>query len=113
MRYHNPIRRRPRRGMHLLECAVVYPVVLLIIVGILVVGMGVYRYDHVSALAGEGARWASVRGWQYQHDLNPSNLPGLPRAATEQDVRDYIVSRAVGLDMRPQTLGVQVSWNSS
>src|SRR5829696_10345263 len=102
MRYRSPIRRRTRRGITLVESALVYPLVLLIFVGMLVVGMGVYRDEHVAMLASEGARWASVHGWQYEHDLNPTNLPNLPQAATEADVRDYIVGRAVGLDMSPQ-----------
>src|SRR5215212_5911881 len=105
MRYHNRVRRRPRRGLCLVESAVVYPLVLLIFVGMLVVGMGVYRYEHVATLASEGARWASVHGWQYENDLNPTNRPDLPQAATEQDVRAFIVGRAVGLDMSPENLG--------
>ena len=113
MRYHDPIRRRPRRGISLVECALVYPLVLLMLVGMLVVGMGVYRNEQLAALANEGARWASVRGWQYENDLNPLKQAGLPHAATAQDVRDYIVSRAVNLDTRPEVLGVQVRWDSS
>src|SRR5262245_49085133 len=113
MRYHKPIRRRPRRGLVLLECALVYPLVLLIFIGMVVVGMGVYRYEHVATLSSEGARWASVRGWQYEHDLNPLNLPSLPQAATEETVRDYLVGRALGLDMDTTALGVQVNWDSN
>ena len=65
----------------------------------------------VAALARAGSRWASVRGWQYQHDLNPYGQTGYPVAATAQDVRDYVAGRAVLLNADPDALNVQVSWN--
>jgi Flp pilus assembly protein TadG len=111
MQHRNLIRRRKRRGVQLVECALVYPLVFLVFFGIFTVGMGVFRYQQVASLARDGARWASVRGWQSQNDLNPYNLPGLPRAATAQDVRDYVVSMSVGLDQSPAALDVQVRWN--
>lgn len=112
MRPHDIIRRRRRRGIHLVECALVYPLVLLVFIGMIVVGMGVFRYQQVAALAREGSRWASVRGWQYQSDLNHYNLPDLPRAATPQSVRDHIVSMAVELDQSTSALDVQVRWDT-
>ncbi len=112
MRCPNHALRRGRRGSHILECALVCPVLVLISIGTVVVGMGVFRYQQMASLARQGARWASVRGWQYQHDLNPYGQPGLPIAASPQDVSNYIASQAVLLNTSPDALNVQVSWNT-
>lgn len=66
MRYPYAARRRP--GTSLVEAAVVYPIVFMLMLGLLVGGMGVFRYQEVSHLAREGARWASVHGAQYHQD---------------------------------------------
>ena len=104
---------RSRRGVHLVESAIVYPIVLLLLIGVLVVGLGVFRYQQMASLARDGARWASVRGGRYQTDLNPEGASTLPKAATPADVRDYIESRAVLLDLNPEALDVQVSWDQT
>jgi Flp pilus assembly protein TadG len=103
--------RRRRRGSHILELALVCPLLILLSIGTAVVGMGVFRYQQMASLARAGARWASMRGWQYQQDLNPNSQPGLPMAATAQDVSNYIASQAVLLNTSPNALNVQVSWN--
>jgi hypothetical protein len=84
---------------------------ILAVIGTIIVGMGVFRYQQMAILARSASRWASVRGWQYQHDLNPYGQPGYPMAATAQDVRDYVASQAVLLNTVPDALDVQVSWN--
>jgi hypothetical protein len=80
-----------RCGATLVECAIVYPVSFLFLIGLLVGGMGVYRYQEVSHLAREGARWASTHGAQYRMDqgtwpgsiggtylrTDPTPLPGI------------------------------------
>ena len=112
MRCPNHALRRRRRGSHILELALVCPLLILLSIGTVVVGLGVFRYQQMASLAREGSRWASVRGWQYQHDLNPYGLSGQPMAATPQDVRDYIASQAVLLNTSPDALDVKVSWNT-
>ncbi len=112
MRCPSHVIRRRRRGAHLVECALVCPVVLLMSIGTVVVGLGVFRYQETASLAREAARWASVRGWQYQHDLNPYGLSSLPMAATAQDIRAYVASQSVLLDTSSNTLKVDVSWNT-
>jgi hypothetical protein len=52
----------------MLECAFAYPVALTLIMGLIVQGLGVYRYQHVAHLAREAARWAAVHGSSYQSD---------------------------------------------
>jgi hypothetical protein len=59
--------------------------------GILIGGLGMFRYIQVAALAREGCRWASVRGSQYASDTGKS-------AATSTTVQTYILSEAVGMD---------------
>lgn len=85
-------RRRARRGVTLAECGVCYSVAMLLIIGTMCVGMGVYRAELVSALAREGARWASVHGATYQSENNAA-------APTSNDVlTNAITPMAVGLD---------------
>jgi Flp pilus assembly protein TadG len=64
-----------RRGALAVEGAVVFPVVLFLLLGLVVGGMGIFRYQQVACLAREAARWAAVRGADYQkenHQASPS-----------------------------------------
>jgi Flp pilus assembly protein TadG len=99
------MRRNPhrRRGTHVVECAVVFPLVFLLLLGLIVGGLGVFRYQEVASLAREGARYASVRGYQYQQTTSRP-------AATATDVYDNaILPRAVILN--PSDLNYSVTWN--
>ena len=78
---------RGDRGETLIEFAFAVTLFLTIIFGTLEFGLGVWRYNLISDLAQEGARWASVRGSSH----------GAVQYATTTDVRDYVRSRAVGL----------------
>jgi hypothetical protein len=81
-----------RRGVTAAECGVVYSITLLLIVGTIIVGLGVFRYQQIAMLAREGARWASVHGSTYQSEMNKS-------APTSADVlTNAITPRMVGLD---------------
>jgi Flp pilus assembly protein TadG len=95
--------RARRRGASLVEFALVGPLTLLIILGLLVAGMGIFRYQQVASLAREGARWASVHGGQYAHEHATA-------AATSDSVRkEAILPRAVALDHGQLTC--TVTWN--
>ena len=98
---HRPSPRR--RGTHLLECAVVFPVVFLLLFGLLVGALGVFRYQQVASLAREGARYASVHGSQYQQ------VTGKPAATAADVYNNAIAPRAVILD--PSQLTSSVTWN--
>lgn len=91
-----------RRGATLVEFALVAPVFLLFVLGIIVGGLGIFRYQEVASLAREGARYASVRGDKYERTTgNPS--------ATPQDVYDNVIRpSAVALD--PARLSYDVTW---
>jgi hypothetical protein len=81
-----------RRGVTTAECGVIYSVTLLLIMGTIIEGLGVFRYQQVAALAREGARWAAVHGPTYQ---NEKNKP----APTGNDVLNNAVTpMMVGLD---------------
>jgi hypothetical protein len=81
--------RRPvlpaRRGLTVAECGVVYSLTLLLIVATIIVGLGVFRYQQISTLAREGARWASVHGARYQSEQN-ANAP------TSDDVLTSVIT---------------------
>ena len=46
----------------------VYPLTILLLLGTVVLGLGVFRYQQLQCLAREGARYASVHGPQYAAD---------------------------------------------
>jgi Flp pilus assembly protein TadG len=94
-----------RRGSVATESVVVVPVLLTLILGTLVGGYGVFRYQQIALLAREGARYASVHGGQYQ--LETGNT-----AAASQDVyNNAILPYAVNLDL--SQLAYTVTWNSN
>jgi Flp pilus assembly protein TadG len=98
--------RSPRRwrGTTTVELAIVSPVLLVVLFGLVICALGVFRYQQVAALAREGARWASLHGAQYSQETgNP--------AATAVDVyNNAIAPKMVGLD--PSSLTYSVTWNS-
>jgi Flp pilus assembly protein TadG len=95
---------RPRRpGALAVEYALVFPIVFLLILGLVVGGLGVLRYQQVAALARDGARWAAVRGGDYEREQ------GQP-AATPEDVHQQVtLARAVL--MGPTGLSTNVTWD--
>jgi Flp pilus assembly protein TadG len=96
------LRSKSRRAATVVEFAVVAPITFLLLIGVLVGGMGISRYQQVANLARESSRWASVRGSQYAKDT------GKP-AATAQDVYNNVISaEAVSFDM--SQLNYTVNW---
>jgi hypothetical protein len=51
------------------ECAFVYPVFFLLILGLLVGAAGIFRYSQLASLTREAARYASVHGGQYAQEM--------------------------------------------
>jgi Flp pilus assembly protein TadG len=82
--------------------AVVIPVLLLLMCGLIVGGIGVFRYQQVGCIAREGARWASVRGADYAADT------GLASPTTQQIISNGVLPLAVSMD--PTRITVQVEW---
>jgi Flp pilus assembly protein TadG len=96
---------RERRGATVVELAVVAPILMLLLLGLIIGGLGVFRYHQVASLAREAARHASVRGIDYERET------GRP-AATEASIRqDVVQGNAAGLD--PALLVCTVTWDKS
>jgi Flp pilus assembly protein TadG len=99
------LRQHRRRGATVVECAVIYPLVLFFLIGLIVGAMGIFRYQQVASLAREGARYGAVHGKTYE------KFTGTP-AATPQEIYDVAIApNAVGLD--PAQLSYSVTWNTS
>jgi Flp pilus assembly protein TadG len=96
-----PYPRSRRRGAVTVEAAVVYPVMFLLLLGIVVGGYGVFRYQSVAGLAREAARRASTQGQNYARELGRT-------PPTEEQIRALVLERAVSLD--PAKLTVRVHW---
>jgi Flp pilus assembly protein TadG len=94
------LHRQPRRGVTLVECAIIYPLTLMLILGILIGGLGMFRYQEVASLAREGARYASVHGAKY------ASVTG--NAAADQDsvYTNAIKPRLIMLDENQLTPSV-------
>ena len=58
------IRATRRPGVTIIEGAIVYPVLLTLMLILIVGAMGIFRYQQVASLARQGARYASVHGYQ-------------------------------------------------
>ena len=99
------LRSRQRYAATMVEFAIVGSLALLVVLGLLVGGMGVFRYVEIASLAGECSRWASVHGRLYQQDT------GIP-AATALDVYNNVIAmQAAGLKLNPADCNV--TWQPS
>ena len=95
-------RKQQRRAATVMEWAVVAPVFFLLLIGLIVGALGVFRYQQMASLAREGARFASVRGAKYAEVTGQA-------AATGSDVYDQVIlPGATALD--PAQLGYDVTW---
>ena len=79
-------------GQALVEFALGALLFFTVLFGTIEFGLAVWRYNMVSNLAQEGARWASVRG-----------STSSPPATSSLDVQAYVRSRAVGMTVTATT----------
>ena len=92
-----------RRGVTAAECGIVYSITMLMIMGAIIEGLGVFRYEQLSHLAREGARWAAVHGPTYQQETSAA-------APTSQDVlNNAVLPKAVGLDSTQLTCALTMT----
>jgi Flp pilus assembly protein TadG len=87
------------------ECAIIYPLTFLLILGLVVGAAGIFRYQQMAYLAREGARYAIVHGTQWAKDT------GNTAAAPADIYNNAILPNAVGLDTTQ--LQYSVTWNTS
>jgi Flp pilus assembly protein TadG len=109
MRLHHE--RCRRSGTHVLECAVIYPVVFLVVFGIIVGGLGIFRYQQVAHLSREAARYAAVHGGMYQSENAAAIAAGtLPNVTDNYLTQNLVVANAAAMDT--SQLSVQVTFNN-
>jgi hypothetical protein len=102
MRLRNPTL-RTRRGVVLAEAILLLSMFFFPLIGMIVMGLGIFRYQLIAGLAREGARYASVHGAQYQQDTGNT-------AATPLDVyNNAILPMASGLNT--SLLTYSVTWD--
>ena len=94
-----------RSGTTVVECAVIYPLVFLLMLGLIIGAIGIFRYQELASLSRRAARYAAVHGTQYAADTgNP--------AATPQDIyNNAIQPYAVAFNLNQ--LNYAVTWNAS
>jgi Flp pilus assembly protein TadG len=98
---------RFRRGVTLVEGAIVCPLALMFTLGLVVFGLGSYRYQQVAALAREGARYASVHGGQWAKENNNNTL-----TTSTNIYNNAIKPNAAGLNLNDLSLSsVTYSYN--
>jgi len=96
-------RTHQRKGTTVVECAIVFPMLFLLVLGVLIGALGVFRYQEVASLAREASRWASVHGANYEFNSGK-------KAATASDVYDKVIRpKLVALD--PKKLTYKVTWD--
>jgi hypothetical protein len=99
------LHRQPRLAASIVECAVVYPVTFLLTLGMIIGGLGIFRYQELSTLAREAARYASVHGTLYAQDAGTT-------PPTPDDIYNaVVVPKAVGLDL--SQMSYQFTYNTS
>jgi Flp pilus assembly protein TadG len=106
-----PKSRRPeaRQGAAIIEFAVVAPVTFLLVLGLIVGGLGVFRYQEVAHLAREATRYASTHGGDYQLDGLPTST-GVPSVISNAEIQAYLAGKTVALDSTKLT--VNASWSA-
>jgi Flp pilus assembly protein TadG len=94
--------KRRRRGVLAVEGSIVYSVLFLLLLGLIVGGIGVFRYQQTACLAREGARWASLHGGDWQTENNQQTT------TQEQILQKGVLPFAAGMD--PASVSIQVDY---
>jgi Flp pilus assembly protein TadG len=94
-----------RSGATAVEMAVAAPVFVFLLFALVIGGLGIFRYNQVAHLARQGARYAVVRGTDYQSELHK------PAATQATILSEAVLPNANALDA--SRLTVQVTWDKS
>ena len=87
----------------MVESALVYSLTLTMLLGTMVMGLGIFRYQQIASLAREGSRWAAVHGPTYQSEQSQP-------AITNTDVMTKaIIPRIVILDSTALTCNLTMT----
>src|SRR5271168_4330702 len=89
--------RRP--AAHLVESALVFPITFLLVVGLVVCAMGVFRYQQTAYLARVAARYAAVHAGQYQQENAAAITAGtLPNVNESYITTNIVNTNAAGMN---------------
>lgn len=96
------ISKESRRAVVAVESAIVLPILLTVVLGIIVGSFAVFIYQETAALAREGARYASVHGAYYTESTAKPPTP-------DSEIYDNAIAPyMVGMD--PANLSYSVTW---
>jgi hypothetical protein len=103
----------PRRAGVLVEAALVLPIAFLLILGVLIGGMGVFRYQEVAHLARRTARYAAVHGGQYAQDNAAAITAGtLPSVNQDYLTQNIAAANAVLLSSSQLSVSATITTHS-
>lgn len=97
------IRRQKRRGVAAVESAIVLPILLTILLGLIGGSFAVFIYQQTAALAREGARYAAVHGHEYALSTNTAAI------TNAQIYNNSIANHMVAMD--PANLTYTITWD--
>ncbi len=97
--------RTKRTATTTVECALVYPALFLLVLGLLVGSAGVFRYQQMASIARKAARYAVVHGTQSAKDI------GGVAPTAEQIYQAVIKPNAILLDL--SKLSYSITYDSS
>ena len=100
----------PRRGATLVESALVLPLTFLLILGLLIGGMGIFRYQEAAHLARLAARFASTHAAQYERDNALAIQAGtLPYVDKNYLITNVVNANAAALDTTQLSVAVTIT----
>ena len=98
-RLRTKMRCAPEHGVTLVEQALILPVLLALMFGVIDMSRALYTYHYVSYIAREATRWASVRGG------------GVNGKATTGEVQTF-VSNVSGMGLDPAQITATTTWKA-
>jgi Flp pilus assembly protein TadG len=88
--------KNPRRsGAVVVECAIIFPAMFLLTLGLLVGGLGVYRYNEVAHISHSTARFASVHGGAYEIENSTQIAAGTLPSVDNTYLQNYAANMAI------------------
>ena len=90
-----------RSGAAAVEAAIVIPILILLLLGLILGGMGVFHSQQTACLAQEIARYASTHGSDYQKDTNQKS------PTQDQIINAVALPLAVSMDASQLSFSIQ------
>jgi TadE-like protein len=93
--------RERERGQALVEFALIAPLFLLLVVGIIQFGIGLNYWLDLNRIANQGARWAAVDKYPNCNGTVGTPGCGVPATATNPTLKTYLESEPVSGGLQP------------